>query len=818
VAVDESGMVVSFASGLVTIGLPILNTGGATESADLIFEIRSNVNKLTQATGTGSIDVPVGGTMAVLELNTPIADVPSDEKAGYYIYWNVAVGSESMEGQKALLTRGSLDFIEVYGPGNVYAGSPATYRITLLEPASGVPLSGVAVQLTLDKGGLTLDTVSGVTDSEGRFSGMLNVPSNESGKISLICQVTGAINETMSRALEVMEASSVLLTTDKPLYQPGQTIHIRALALSQPGLMPVADAPAVIEVFDGKKNKVFKEITTSNSYGIANASFILAPELCTGDFTIAANISSIKVERTRKVAYYVLPKFRMDVSTSQDYYCPSESLAGTVHCQYFFGKDVDGGTMDIIAKKGAGDGAETFTTFSGTTNTSGVCAFNIVVPGSFDPAELQAGAACVTLEVTATDTAGQVVEKTVTIPVASGPAVILAAPEGGQVRLGAANILYVAVVDPAARPIDAADIDVKAGSVSLGTGVTDASGYAEIAFTPDITDCIAVGGEIILNLTVEASLPGGAVVTEQVSLNVMGGGSFFVRTDKAIYTVGESMDVTVIAPAGVTSALVEVCLPSQVVDSQSIDLTSSNSANFALTQAFAGDCYVIGTCIGTGGELLKDIRRVHVAATDDLVITVTPDKPEYLPGEAAVIDFDVADRGGSPVQSALGVTMVDEAVYHVNPDLQVGSAERYFNPELTEMETLPASGYSYLDFTQDTPDAAKQNAAKLYFSIFGNPVEAGDAITLAEAMAGYMAAAATSEAAYIIQQMTWRGLTSEDAIEEYGGNCGWDAAKAIDPWGNLYVFTFSSTGTITCTSNGPDEVAGTDDDVVVTGQ
>jgi uncharacterized protein YfaS (alpha-2-macroglobulin family) len=55
---------------------------------------------------------------------------------------------------------------------------------------------------------------------------------------------------------------SILLTTEKPMYQPGQVIHVRALALDrcQPrGLRPTD--PLTFEVEDSRGNKVFKKAT-----------------------------------------------------------------------------------------------------------------------------------------------------------------------------------------------------------------------------------------------------------------------------------------------------------------------------------------------------------------------------------------------------------------------------------------------------------------------------------------------------------------------------------------------------------------------------
>ena len=61
----------------------------------------------------------------------------------------------------------------------------------------------------------------------------------------------------------------VLLTTDKPIYQPGQVIHLRALALSAFDLTPAAGQPFEVTIADGKGNKVFRQSLTTSDFGAA---------------------------------------------------------------------------------------------------------------------------------------------------------------------------------------------------------------------------------------------------------------------------------------------------------------------------------------------------------------------------------------------------------------------------------------------------------------------------------------------------------------------------------------------------------------------
>ena len=68
----------------------------------------------------------------------------------------------------------------------------------------------------------------------------------------------------------------ILLTSEKPLYQPGQTIHARALALDRSDHDAAAKRKLTFEVEDSRGNKVFKKVTATDEFGVASAEFSLA--------------------------------------------------------------------------------------------------------------------------------------------------------------------------------------------------------------------------------------------------------------------------------------------------------------------------------------------------------------------------------------------------------------------------------------------------------------------------------------------------------------------------------------------------------------
>src|SRR5262249_12383123 len=84
------------------------------------------------------------------------------------------------------------------------------------------------------------------------------------------------------------------------------------------------------------------------------------------------------------------------------------------------------------------------------------------------------------------------------------------------------------------------------------------------------------------------------------------------------------------------------------------------------------------------GEIIRDSRVVYVQPRNDLNVQVKADKTVHAPGENGRIEFRVTDAAGKPTAAALGVIIVDEAVYALQ-EMQRGLERGSFTPQ----EELP---------------------------------------------------------------------------------------------------------------------------------
>lgn len=133
--------------------------------------------------------------------------------------------------------------LQVYGQRELLAGTEGALRVRLADHHSREALRGVPVDIELrdHRGGEVFRLASFTTDELGTGNPRFRWPDAQDGdyELRVVARVRGT-DEVIARTVALKRSWKLMLSTDKPLYQPGQTIHIRSLALRRPDLRPVA--------------------------------------------------------------------------------------------------------------------------------------------------------------------------------------------------------------------------------------------------------------------------------------------------------------------------------------------------------------------------------------------------------------------------------------------------------------------------------------------------------------------------------------------------------------------------------------------------
>ena len=533
-----------------------------------------------------------------------------------------------------------------------YADSPASVRVLVRNGRTMEPLEGARARLALQGEGAEADLGEFVTGPDGTVDGSVRVPELEPGRYTLMVRAASRLGtDTIESQVDIRRPYRLYLTTDKPIYQPGQTIHVRAMVLNRLTLKPFAGGPVTFEVEDPKGNKVFRSETTTSGYGISSADFELARELNTGRYRIRATAGDVESEKVVTVKRYVLPKFQVSLSTDSPYYLPAQTLTGDLKAEYFFGKPVADAQVTVTGSTIIEEAADVLG-ITGTTDADGTFSFSVPLPDYFTGVPLAGGNAVLRLRAEVTDTAGHTHEGVVTRTVAEEPIQVQVLSESGGLVPGVENLIYIVTSYPDGRP---ARCRVRVRDRTLQT---DASGVAVFPLTPASVECL-------LHLTAEDE-GGRRVSVERRLVWDRDEPDFLLRTDRGIYDGGQTVNLTLLSTRERGTYFVDVIKERQTMLTRTLQVEDGRGTlALDLPAALFGTLKLNAYSIGKDGQTAADTRVIHVNQAGALRVTAEPDRPVYRPGETADIRFRVQDPEGNPVPAALGVSIVDEAVFHV---------------------------------------------------------------------------------------------------------------------------------------------------------
>ncbi|MBT5535091.1 hypothetical protein HOK31_18635, partial [Candidatus Poribacteria bacterium] len=742
-----------------------------------------------------------------------IAEPPFDPAA----YWvNVRwPGSPRLSRVQRLSdVMGSVD-TEILGQNVWAAGSPAGIRVIVRNGTTGEPIGGAAIHASVVTGDDTLAEARVQSDVAGSADIRFRLPSDTEGAASIVVDVASPLGEDSARHdIRVTSQRKTLLTTDKPIYQPGQRVHMRSLTLRAGDLAAIGGDRITFEVEDAKGNKVFKRPADRNAFGVAFAQFDIADAVNLGTYTVRVVDGEWTQEKAVRVERYVLPKFRVTAEFDRSDYRPGDVVTGVIHADYLFGKPVAGGSVEIVASK-FDVGWDRFSRITGRTDQAGAYAFELDLPTYFAGLPLDAGDSFVQFEVTVTDGAEHAETVTTSRPVARVPVQVVLVPETGELVPDVVNELYAVVTTPKGDPLRAA-VKVTLGGETR-EAASDAMGVVTLRFRPSAGDTTA---------TVSVRTASGDKLEREIALDASDTG-LLLRPSASLARVGDTIDVVVYSSRERGWVYMDVIRAGQTVRA-----TSAEVARHEARMSFSIEAEDVGTLElhayqpGLDSDIRRDTRLVHVSPSDDLTIDVKPSADVYRPGEDAEVRFHVSDRSGHPVMAALGIHVVDESVF-ARQEMQPGLERVFFlleeelmRPRI-EVHGLHSDTVVAPQTTPEAPiSAAREQAARVLFAA-AEPVARAYSISartretrdeairhrmreqcapLAERIAGGVGKYLDAH-----QSGPWRGL---DLVNELTPGGFLQDGDLLDPWGGSAVY---ADGRVL--SAGPDGVLSTDDDV-----
>ena len=523
--------------------------------------------------------------------------------------------------------------LRLLGQTQLAGGSTTSVR-ALVATLSGQPKAGVAVSFALRglPGGQVL-LGRFISDAAGSAAGEVRLPNIQS-EATLVAFTDDNAFSQVDAPIKIERACRVYLSTDKPIYQPGQVIHMRSLVLRKPQMAPDAGGAIAISVTDPAGNVIFKHTGDLSDYGLAWADLPLDELVTPGRYTVKATAGADSGEQTVEVFHYKLPAFAVRLSLDKPYYLPGETMTGKIEVQYHFGKPVAAGKIELELIDRTVANPHAIKTLTLSTDSDGKSGFEVPLPRTLFGQAKWHGQASLLLTAKVIDSAGQENTGYLSAPVAQSDIRLAVVPENGWASPGQRARVYIVASYPDGRPAKAV-LDIE----SIGQSIrTDDAGAAVVEFQ-----------SLPASLSLRARDERGRTGSVEVAIPQSQGESLVLRTDRPIYSGGQTMQVEVLAGRS-GEVFLDIVKDRQTVLTKSLHLADGHGTLAVdLPAELSGTLTLHAYRLSDEGEWVGRDLLIVVRPAGTLKVSVASDKTEYRPGGDARLDFAVTDPTGKPV-------------------------------------------------------------------------------------------------------------------------------------------------------------------------
>jgi len=624
--------------------------------------------------------------------------------------------------------------------------SPARGLVWATRLSTGKPLPGATVSVRDPKG---VQTWTGTTDADGIavLPGTdkleRNVPGarteeleEERGELRIYVS-QGAdwtmVNPTRSGGLSPWNFNVSVdsddgparlrgfMHTDRGLYRPGDTVHVKGLArvtrLGEPLAPPGEGKKVKVEVEGPTGKTVIETAAKLSAFGGFWFDLDLPGDARLGDYTVRARLEHGTFTRTFTVEEYRPATFEVTGTLADKSVVRRGTLEGTIAASYLYGAPVRSGSVELTVHSrprrvafeqhpefqfvderrydtyyGESEQSQTLVTEDhGTIDDKGNAAFALAV----GPSEVSADADLL-VRASVTAPSNEVINKTFTVPYFRSTRYFGIKSPGYFLDVGKPQKFQVMAVTPDGKPRDGtAKVTVTRrdwncvwedwgyrGSYQckdkletlLAKSVQLAGGRpADVEFTP------TTGGDYWVVVEGETDKDEAAAAAMQVYAWGDGGGSwrssdtlsFDIVADKKEYKPGDTATLLLKTDLAQATGLVTIERDG-VIERRLFDLTpTQKSLAIPITAAHAPNVYVsVALVQGRMGDGPRGKPRMRMGLIDlavrpqdnTLTVSVETDKKDYRPGAAVTATVKVTDASGKPVSAEVAITAADEGV------------------------------------------------------------------------------------------------------------------------------------------------------------
>ncbi len=560
-------------------------------------------------------------------------------------------------------------------PQTLHSGSTESVSFSLFG-SDGPARDRVEVRVL--QGGKEIAKASGVVDGKGTVE--FDVPDVEEGDYTVVVKGTGFEQQA---AVRIDKSLVVFLETDKPIYKPGQTIHMRAMTLDSE-LKPLREDVSV-EVLDAKGIKIFRTEIETDEYGMVSLELPLSSEPNLGVWKIRALTDKADTQLDVRVERYVLPKYEVKMELPREWFLVNEPIEGSVSSEYSFGKPVKG-ELEIVASRYVGEWEE-YATF--TVDIDGSADFEIPAAEYVAGVPEAGGQGNVMLDITVTEDVTGYVERTSRLlTVADSPLNLQLIPEGAVFKPGLTFSFLVVTETPDNQPVDA---KVQIEVTYLDEEFKDIKTEKDDVKTKDgkaLFEIHPPKEAVALSLRANAE---GKYVEQELESSYSPSGNFIhiEQLSEGVPQVGEDIEFKVYSTSEARNFYYEVVSRDRIVFS---GYTKDREFSFQTTPLMAPASRLLVYQILPNSEVAADYLPFKATGVYPHNVEVGFSEDEARPGDD--IEINISTEG----KARVGLAAVDKSVFilaenRLNLQQVFAELERlYMDPqaELHEVNIYPS--------------------------------------------------------------------------------------------------------------------------------
>uniref|UniRef100_A0A3Q1J6W2 Alpha-2-macroglobulin bait region domain-containing protein n=1 Tax=Anabas testudineus TaxID=64144 RepID=A0A3Q1J6W2_ANATE len=219
-------------------------------------------------------------------------------------------------------------------PAVLEAGSETKFCASLLQPSGSVVMT-----VTLVSGEESTTLLNHTSSEEFHMCTQFKVPLVQNIEVQKFQVEVGGdtfYSKEVRKVMIKVYQPMTFVQTDKPLYLPGQTVHFRVITLD------TKFRPINQMVSDANGNRLGQWINVTSNSKILQLSYSLNSEACEGNYEIIVSVGENQISHNFKVEKFVLPKFDVQIITSDEVSIEQEDIKAEVCAKYTYGQFVRG--------------------------------------------------------------------------------------------------------------------------------------------------------------------------------------------------------------------------------------------------------------------------------------------------------------------------------------------------------------------------------------------------------------------------------------------------------------------------------------------